>query len=119
MGSDVDAYLDALPEAERRALERLRSIIRSVVPEATERIAYRIPVFAQQGDLVGFSAHERHLSLHTMSPQLMRAMKDRLEPRKASGATIRFTPDDPLPADLIEEIVAARVDENARRRTGG
>ncbi|RPI25422.1 MAG: DUF1801 domain-containing protein [Actinobacteria bacterium] len=117
--SEVDDYLSALPDEQREALQRLRSIVRSLVPDATERVAYRIPVFAYLGDLVGFSAHEHHLSLHTMSPPLMKAMKDRLKPRKASGATIHFTADDPLPQDLIEEVVAARVEENRSRRGGG
>jgi uncharacterized protein YdhG (YjbR/CyaY superfamily) len=40
----VDAYLEALPEHEREALQRLRSIIKSVVPDAKERISYQIPI---------------------------------------------------------------------------
>jgi uncharacterized protein YdhG (YjbR/CyaY superfamily) len=34
---------------------------------------------------------------------------------KVSGATIHFSPEDPLPAALVKKIVRARVRENAAR----
>lgn len=49
-----------------------------------------------------------------MSAALARSMKARLAGRRVSGATIHFAPDDELPDDLIEEIVRARIAENAR-----
>ncbi len=42
-------------------------------------------------------------------------MADRLKPFKVSVATIHFTADGPLPADLIGEVVASRLEENLAR----
>jgi uncharacterized protein YdhG (YjbR/CyaY superfamily) len=43
---EVDAYLAAVPEASRAALEQLRKTISSAAPEATEGIGYAIPTFS-------------------------------------------------------------------------
>jgi uncharacterized protein YdhG (YjbR/CyaY superfamily) len=108
---EVDAYLGALAEDQRFALERLRSIIRSVAPECTERVSYGIPIFRLRVDLVGISAHKSHCSLHSMSPPLMAAMADELAGFKVSGATLHFTLNEPLPEELVERIVRERMKE--------
>ena len=53
----VDDYLATIvPNDVYKVLQKLRHTIKSIVPEAEERIAYRIPIFRLQRDLVGFSA---------------------------------------------------------------
>ena len=106
---EVDAYLEALPQDVRSALERLRGIIRETAPECTERVSYGIPIFRLDRDLVGLSAAKDHCSLHTMSPSLMSAMAEELADVKVSGATIHFAPEDPLPRELVERIVQERM----------
>jgi uncharacterized protein YdhG (YjbR/CyaY superfamily) len=108
---EVEAYLAALPDDIRASLERVRSIIRVTAPECTERVSYRIPIFRLRKDLVDLSAQKNHCSLHSMSPPLMKAMAEELKGVKVSGATIHFTPEDPLPKELIERIVRERMKE--------
>lgn len=115
LAGSVEEYLAETPEPERKELERVRSLVHEIIPEMSERIAYRIIVLAHRGDLIGLAAQPRHLSLYTMSPGLVAEMADRLKPFKVSGATIHFTADDPLPTDLIGEIVAGRLQENLAR----
>jgi uncharacterized protein YdhG (YjbR/CyaY superfamily) len=110
---EVDAYLEALPDDVRSALERLRSIIRETAPKCTERVSYGIPIFRLQRDLVGMSAQKNHCSLHSMSPPLMKTMTKELKGFRVSGATIHFTPEKSLPRELIERIVRERVKESA------
>jgi uncharacterized protein YdhG (YjbR/CyaY superfamily) len=112
----VDDYLaTVVPNDVRKVLQKLRHTIKSIVPEAEERIAYRIPIFRLQRDLVGFSAqidHQKRLcSFYTMSPPLAKAMKEDLLGYEVSGATIHFTPEKPLPKVLVKRIVHARVKE--------
>jgi uncharacterized protein YdhG (YjbR/CyaY superfamily) len=108
---EIDAYLEALPEDDRAALARVRAIIREIAPDCTERVSYQIPIFRLQKDLVGMSSQANHCALHSMSPPLMQAMAADLKGVKVSGATIHFTPEAPLPRDLIEKIVRARMKE--------
>lgn len=109
---EIDAYLAPLPDDVRSALERIRSIVRDLAPECTERVSYGIPIFRLKKDLVGMSAQKNHGSLHSMSPPLMKTMAEELTGVEASGATIHFTPETPLSRELIEKIVRARMKES-------
>src|SRR5918992_156475 len=111
----VDAYFAGLPEADRTALEDLRRLVKTTVPEVQERISYGTSViFALQRDLVGLAAQKKHLSFFTMSPELATAMRDQIRTtHKLSGATIHFSPDNPLRPALVKKIVRARVKEEA------
>jgi uncharacterized protein YdhG (YjbR/CyaY superfamily) len=110
---EVDAYLAPLPDDVRSSLERVRRIIRETAPQSTERVSYGIPIFRLNKDLVGISAQKSHCSLHTMSPPLMKVLADDLKGVKVSGATIHFTPQGPLPRDLVERIVRQRMEQLA------
>lgn len=114
--STVDEYLAQLPSDVRDSLEQLRGLIKFTVPEAKERIAYRIPVFSLKHDLVGFAAYRDYCSLYTMSPGLVNAMQEVLRDYKVSGATIHFTPKEPLPASLVKKILLARLKELVEKR---
>lgn len=108
---EIDAYLAALPADIRSSLERIRSIVRETAPECTERVSYKVPIFRLQKDLVGMSAHQNHCSLHSMSPTLLKAMAEELKGVRVSGATIHFTSETPLPKELVERLVRARMRE--------
>jgi uncharacterized protein YdhG (YjbR/CyaY superfamily) len=111
----VDAYLATLPEHDRDTLQRVRVLIKETVPNVEERISYGTAVMFSLGrDLVGFVAQPKHLSFFTASPKLAGAMRaDIAKTHKASGATIHFSPENPLPAALVKKIVRARLRENA------
>jgi uncharacterized protein YdhG (YjbR/CyaY superfamily) len=108
---EIDTYLAALPGDIQSSLERVRNIVREAAPECTERISYKIPIFRLGKDLVGMSAQKNHCALHTMSPPLMKAMAEELKGVRVSGATIHFTPEKPLPKELVERIVRERMRE--------
>jgi uncharacterized protein YdhG (YjbR/CyaY superfamily) len=115
---DVDDYLASVPEEMRAALEKLRKAIKSAAPKATETISYRIPTFKHEGPLVAFSAARNHCAFHLMSPSLMEARKDELRAYDTTTATVRFTADKPLPAELVKDLVKARIAENEGRAAG-
>jgi len=114
----VEAYLATLPQNEQDALESLRRLIKETVPQVEERISYGTTVMFSLGhDLVGFVSQKKHLSFFTASPKLAAAMKDEItKTHKVSGATIHFTPDNPLPTPLVEKIIKARLSENKASR---
>jgi uncharacterized protein YdhG (YjbR/CyaY superfamily) len=111
----VDAYLAGLPDAERTTLEDLRLLIKDILPNVQERISYGTSViFAVKRDLVGFVAQKKHLSFFTMSPELATSMRDEIKAtHRVSGATIHFSPDNPLPRSLVKTILRARLEEEA------
>ena len=111
----VEEYLAALPEDQRAALEQLRSVIRAAVPDADEVISYGVPTFKLRRSLVAIGAAKQHCALYVMSPAVIESFADDLAGLDTSKGTIRFTPDAPLPAELVTRIVAARVAETASR----
>ena len=115
----VEEYLTTVPGDVRKALQALRKTIKVSVPGIEERIAYRIPVFRLQRDLVGFSAkrnpQKRICSFYMMSPALAKELRIDLQDYKVSGATIHFTPEKPLPAALVRKILHARLEESLEK----
>lgn len=113
---DVDAYLRKVPPDARAALTKLRRTIKAAAPGAEEVISYAMPAYRLDGVLVYFAAFTGHCSFFPASKAIVRRFAKELSRFDASGATIRFTPDHPLPASLVQRIVRARVKENAARR---
>jgi uncharacterized protein YdhG (YjbR/CyaY superfamily) len=111
----VEKYLAGLPDREQRALEELRQLIKATVQGVQERISYGTTViFSLKRDLVGFVAQKKHLSFFTMSPELAEAMREEIEAtHSVSGATIHFSPDNPLPAPLVRRLLEARLKEES------
>jgi len=105
----VDAYLAAVPEPARSALEKIRAAIRSVVPpETTEIISYKIPAFKHQKVLVWYAAFANHCSLFPTAA-VIEAHRDELKGFSTSKGTIHFPLNKPMPVDLIKKLVKDRL----------
>ncbi len=109
----IDDYLAALSADQRAALKRLRKTIRAAAPKAEECISYQVPAFRQGRMLVGFGAAAKHCSFFLMSSSTLEGFQDELEGYDTSKGTIRFRPNEPLPAALVKKLVKARLAENA------
>lgn len=119
--STIDEYIDGCAPTLRARLRELRATIRRAAPGATERIAYRIPTFHLDGNLVHFAAFERHIGFYP-APSGIAAFRESLAGYASAKGSVRFPHDEPLPLDLVAEIVRFRVAENtgkARKRNGG
>lgn len=111
----VDDYIAKAPENMRKALRDLRRAIRSAAPEAEEKIAWQMPSYRHHGMLVFFAAFKNHMSFFPASKSTVKEFKERLEGFEVSGTTIHFTPESPLPAILVKQMVRARMRENEAR----
>jgi uncharacterized protein YdhG (YjbR/CyaY superfamily) len=108
----MDDYLSDLPAAERAALERVRSVVTRLAPDAEEGTSYGVPAFIYAGrPLLGFSAAKTHLSIFPFSPAAIEAVKDRLGGFDVAKGTIRFSPDSPVADDVLADVVRARQQE--------
>ena len=113
----VDEYLATLAEDRRGPMQELRETIRAAAPDATEVITYKMPGFKRNGRfLVSYDAFKQHYSLFPSSDPIIDALGDRVRPYVAGKGTLRFPADQPLPLDLITEIVKIRVGENDAER---
>ena len=108
----MDDYLDGLPPEQREALARVRDIVDRVAPDAEEGESYGMPAFLYAGrPLLGFRAAKKHLSVFPFSPAAIDAVEGRLEGFDRSKGTIRFSPDRPVPEEVLTDLVRARKEE--------
>ena len=110
----IDEYLSRVSDDKRAALEQLRKTILGVIPLAEECISYQMPAFRYDGRvLVYFAAAANHCAFYPGG--MVNAFKDELAAYETSKGTIRFQPERPLPASLVQKIVKARVAQNAAK----
>jgi uncharacterized protein YdhG (YjbR/CyaY superfamily) len=113
MADPVAEFLSKVPEPQRAALEDLRRVIRAAAPGATELINYGVPMFRLNGkNLVSLAAGKDHCSFYVQSPAVLEAHAADVKGFKTSKGTVQFTPDRPIPAELVTKLVAARIAEN-------
>ena len=111
----IDDYLAPLSADKRAALQKLRNAIKAAAPRAEECISYQLPAFRLDGKLlVAFGARSNHCAFYPMSASTVETHKADLKDYETSKGTIRFQPDDPLPAALVRKLVKARIAENGR-----
>lgn len=112
--NDIDKYISECPKDVQGRLKELRAMIQELAPEATERICMRMPTYDLNGKwLVHFAAFAKHIGFYPQ-PEGIVAFKDQLKPYKTTKGTIQFPLDEPLPMDLIKEIIIYRVNEQSK-----
>lgn len=115
--SEVDAYLAARPEDQRRALERLRAILKARLPDHLEVISYAMPGFRQPGPkgkmVAGYAGFARNCGYYPHSGNIVGGFASALEGFRCTPGAISFTPGHELPERLILDLVDARLAEIA------
>lgn len=111
----IDEFISHYPEATQIILQKLRQEIQRAAPEAKEKISYGIPTFTFHGNLVHFSAYDKHIGFYPGSSPI-KTFKKELQGYETAKGTIRFPLDKPLPFGLIGKIVEFRVKENLARK---
>ena len=110
----IGEYLAKVSPENRSALNRLRRTISAAFPRAEECISYGIPAFRLDGLVVAwFAAAANHLSFFPGG--VLDSFKAELKDYETSKGTIRFQPDDPLPASLVRKLIKARIARTAER----
>jgi uncharacterized protein YdhG (YjbR/CyaY superfamily) len=110
--STIDEYLDGVPEDRRKALEDLRTKIRSIVPEAQECISYRIPAFRLNGAVIaGFCATAKGCSYFPFSGSTLKTLARDLDRYDQTKSSLHFSPEKPLPMALIRKLLKTRIME--------
>ncbi len=112
----VDEYLAAVPQPARGTLNKVRAVIRSVVPAGTtEVISYGMPGFKHNGMVMWYAAFADHCSLFPTA-SIIEKFKGDLKPFRTSKGTVHFPLDTPLPTALVKRMAEARLADLAKKR---
>jgi uncharacterized protein YdhG (YjbR/CyaY superfamily) len=110
-----DDYLAGLPAEQRTALDTVAGQILAAAPDAQKGFSYGAPAFRVGGrPVAGLAAAKAHLSYLTFSPQVIADHADELAPWAPTKGAIKFTPEHPLPGQLVASLVRARRSEIER-----
>jgi uncharacterized protein YdhG (YjbR/CyaY superfamily) len=112
VGHPGDDYLARVPSEQRIALEQLRATIRSVTPESEETIKQGVPVYRFRGrPLVSIGSARHHVALYIRYGDVLDRHLGELNGYDVSKTVIRFSPDQPIPVQLVAKLVKARLAE--------
>src|SRR5262249_34965465 len=110
----IDEYIAAFPPDMQSILEKIRLTIRAAAPQAEEKISYKMPAFALDGDLIYFAAFKKHIGVYPPvrgNEQLAKELARYL----GKKGNLKFPLDEPVPDELIIRLVKFRAKEHVER----
>lgn len=111
--TSIDEYIATFPPDVQAILQKIRTTVAKAIPKAQEKISYRIPAFALDGDVIYFAAFKKHIGVFPP----VRDAKLRKEVARYAGpkGNLQFPLTERIPYALIGRIAKARAKENAAR----
>jgi uncharacterized protein YdhG (YjbR/CyaY superfamily) len=108
----VEEYIAQFSEPIQEKLFLMRATIKSNAPNAYETIAYGMPAYKLNNKpLVYFGGFDKHIGFYA-TPTGHEKFKDKLSKYKKGKGSVQFPHKEPLPIDLVAEIVKFRVSQN-------
>jgi uncharacterized protein YdhG (YjbR/CyaY superfamily) len=104
--TSMNDYLETASIEVRPILEEIKKIIKETVPAAQETISYQIPAFKLDRPFIYFAAFKNHIGIY---PPVKSDddLAQTLLPYRGEKGNLKFPLDQPLPSDLIRQIVKA------------
>lgn len=111
--ASIDEYIAAFPPDVQAMLQKIRTTVAKAVPKAQEKISYRIPAFALDGDVIYFAAFKKHIGV--FPPVRDAKLKKEVARYAGPKGNLQFPLTQRIPYALIGRIAKARAKENAAR----
>ena len=101
--NSIDAYIEAQAKEVQPLLHQVRNTIRTVLPDAEERISWKMPTYWKGHNIIHFAAFKKHIGVYP-GENAMICFAEKLTEYKTSKGAIQLPYDRQLPLDLIAEI---------------
>ena len=111
---DINQYIAGFPMEIQVILKEIRATIKKAAPNAQETISYQMPTFKLNGNLVHFAAFKNHIGFYP-TPTGIDQFREALSGYKGAKGSVQFPLNQPIPYELISEIVKFRVQESLAR----
>lgn len=109
---EVSDYYATLPADVSALFDSMRARAVELVPEAVEGRSYAMPALLYQGKgLIATMQTAKHLAVYPFSGKVVSQVAVRLPGFSMSSGTIRFSVEQPLPGDVLDDIVRLRAAE--------
>ena len=108
----IDDDLERVDSAARETIARVYEIAREIAPDAEQGTGYGMPALVLHGKpLVSVRRTQKHLALYPFSATSVASVAGRLPGYSIDKGTIRFQVDQPLPEDVVRDVVRHRRDQ--------
>ncbi|MFN8598561.1 MAG: DUF1801 domain-containing protein [Anaerolineae bacterium] len=106
----IDDYIAGYPPEVQVILKKIRATIKAAAPNAQEAIKYQIPTFVLERNLVSFAAYKQHIGVYPV-PAGTQKFQKAVAVYRAAKSTLKFPLDEPIPYELISQLVKYLVKE--------
>lgn len=114
--TNIVEYIAAFPDNIKVILEEIRTTIKQSAPEAEEFMSYGMPAYKLYSrPLVYFSAFKNHIGFYA-TPAGHSEFAEQLSKYKQGKGSVQFPINEPMPLQLISEIVKFRLKGNMEKK---
>lgn len=114
--STIDQYIEQFEGEKKDILKKVRKLIAAIVPPSTEEtISYQMPTFRYNGNIIHFAMNKQHLGLYTGAATIAH-FADQLQHFKTSKGAIQIPIDQPIPRQIIHNIVSFNIEKLKDKR---
>ena len=106
--SVITAYIAEQPQEVQGQLTKLYQLLKSVLPDAEEKISYGMPTFFQRKPIIYFGANKQHIGIYPTSEGIT-FFADELVKYTTTKGSWHLSYTEPLPEQLIEKIARHRL----------
>lgn len=101
----VPEYLAELPADRQSTLKKIRSLIKTTVPQAKESMQHGMAAYDLNGLLCALASQKNHMALYVCDAEVVDAHRSALGKLNSGKGCIRFGKLEELPLDAISQIL--------------
>lgn len=105
----VSAYIDGFNGETKKRLQAIRKAVQRIFPTTVEDMSYGMPTYRPapgKRGIVHFAASSHHIGLYAVfDPTDNPILHDKLRPYRTGKGTLQFKYNEPLPLNLIEDVL--------------
>lgn len=108
----IDNYLESIPQPFRAEMQRIRSAVHTLLPNAAECISYAMPAFRyNRRILLYFAAWKEHCAIYPSGASTVDRLGEDYTPFRTGRGTLQYTLHSPMPDALLHRLILARAED--------
>lgn len=112
----VAAYLKELPADRRKALSKLRAVIRKAAPKAVEEMQYGMVAYTIGEPVLAWASQKNYMAFYVCYTDVVGKYGSALGKLNCGKSCIRFKRLEDLPLDVVAKIVKDAVNASLPKR---
>ncbi|GKT03911.1 iron chaperone [Furfurilactobacillus sp. WILCCON 0119] len=106
----IDDYIRAAEPDKQPRLQAINETIKTVLPDATEKISWNMPTYWQGHNLIHFAAFKHHIGIYP-TPAALNAFSDAVAAYPHTKGAMQIPDGTPLPLALIRQLAHFQLEQ--------